>query len=69
MWDLLSKDEFVSRNSTVYNVFDSEWSEPKYKCEKCGGNVRKNLKIILPTMPPKYEYVCDNCGNVDYLSF
>ena len=69
MCDLPSKDEFVSMNSEVYNILNNVWSEPKYKCEKCGGNVRKNLKIILASLPPKYEYVCDNCGNVDYLPF
>lgn len=69
MCDLPSKDEFVSMNSEVYNVLNNVWSEPKYKCEKRGGNVRKNLKIILASLPPKYEYVCDNCGNVDYLPF
>lgn len=69
MCDLPSKDEFVSMNSKVYNVLNNTWSEPKYKCEKCDGNVRKNLKIILASLPPKYEYVCDNCGNVDYLPF
>lgn len=56
-------------NSKVYNVLNNVWSEPKYKCEKCGGNVRKNLKIILASLPPEYEYVCNNCGNVDYLPF
>lgn len=70
MDNLPSKQWFVSMNSNVYNGFDyNEYSEPKYSCEKCGGNVRKNLKVILPSLPPKYEYICESCGNVDYLPF
>lgn len=53
----------------LYLYSKDQWSEPKYQCEKCGGNMRKNETIILPSNPPKFEYQCDKCKNIDYLNF
>lgn len=46
------------------------WSEPKFKCPKCGGNVRRKENEICPTIPPKHTYKCDNpdCDYVVLLS-
>lgn len=44
----------------------SEWSEPKYLCPDCGGNMHKNLTIRLCTEPEAYMYVCDKCGHIEH---
>lgn len=36
-------------------------SKPLYKCPKCGGDVRRNDKIVLASYPPKRRYECDDC--------
>ena len=44
----------------------SEWSEPKYLCPDCGGNMCKNQTIRMLTHPETYMYRCDKCGRIDY---
>jgi len=65
----MTKEEYIKNNSCVIDYNGSEWSEPKYNCPNCGGNMRKNMRIVLPSFPPKYEYQCDKCSHVDYLQF
>lgn len=43
----------------------SEWSEPKYKCPKCGGGMCKNQYIVLTTYPVQFTYRCDQCGYIE----
>lgn len=40
-------------------------SKPLYRCEKCGGSMRKDLTVVLTTYPAKYRYECDKCGDVE----
>lgn len=70
----MTKEEYMFFGKEYNSWLDcylppQQWSETKYQCEKCGGNMRKNLMIILPSNPPKFEYQCDKCGNIDYLNF
>ena len=44
-------------------------SEPKFKCPKCDGKVRKDNSICLPTMPPMYIYECDDCDFTTHLHY
>ena len=44
----------------------SEWSEPKYLCPDCGGNMCKNQTVRILTHPETYMYRCDKCGRIDY---
>ena len=46
--------------------FASPWSEPKYRCPKCGGGMCRNNMITLTTYPAQYEYLCDKCGHKEY---
>ena len=46
--------------------FTAQWSEPKYKCPKCDGGMRKNMMVVLTSYPAQYEYQCDKCGHIDY---
>ena len=66
---MLSKEEDIAQHNPIGNVFNNMWSEPKYKCQKCGGDVRKNQRYVLASFPPRYEYQCDKCGCIDYLEF
>lgn len=36
-------------------------------CPKCGRIMHKTEDKVLTSLPPKYEYVCPNCGEVKYL--
>lgn len=67
MSELPSKEEYESKISVVFDSPTSEWSEPKYKCSKCGGGMCKNHRYILASMPARYKYRCDTCGHTDYL--
>lgn len=66
---LLSKSEYISNMYRFRNLeergIDVKWSSPLYKCQKCGGPVRKNFtsrKVLTPPLIISYEYTCDNCG-------
>lgn len=39
------------------------------KCPKCEGNLVKDESMVLASMPPKYQYVCDKCGHVEYKNY
>lgn len=69
---LKSLEEYVKDNEHIQKQVSGmmqDYSEPKYKCPKCGGNVRKNLTIVLTSYPPKFRYECDNCNHIDYHEF
>lgn len=63
--DLPTADEYRESIGFPY-YYQSEWSEPKYICPKCGGGMCKHENIILTSNPPQYEYQCNKCGNVEY---
>lgn len=63
----MTREEYIQNNQPIY-VNYNKFSEPKYTCE-CGGNVRKRLDIVLASYPPKYQYICDKCGKVEYFEF
>lgn len=66
----MTKEEYITQNQTEQYSFTEQYSEPKYDCPECGsGHMRKNLTMVLPSYPPKYQYECDVCGHVDYLDF
>lgn len=46
-----------------------EYREPKYQCSKCDGAMCKCSMYALPTIPTKYEYKCNKCGCVEYLTY
>ena len=67
---LLSAEEMDARDSEALEHFweaNKPWSSPVYRCKKCGdgGMCRDNTKV-LTSYPPKYEYRCNKCGNVEY---
>ena len=71
--NLLTLEEYVKNNSHIYENnlgMMVKYSEPKYKCPKCNeGGMRKNLTMVLTSLPPKYSYKCDKCGHVEYHEF
>jgi len=69
---LADREEYINNHAHLFKSnlnMQVEFSEPKYKCPKCGGNVRKNLTMVLTSYPPKYRYECDNCDHVDFHEF
>ena len=72
---MLSREEYIKKldENRVEEPYQlpPEWSEPQYKCPKCGGNVRKNLiwKVTVACIPPVSQsyYRCDSCDYNEYL--
>lgn len=62
---LPSSEEYARIHQPVFYE-QREWSEPKYKCPKCGGGMCRNEMVVLTSNPPKFEYRCNKCGNVEY---
>lgn len=62
---LKTLEEYMKEHPEITNQYGDfgEFSEPKFKCPKCGGNVRKNLSIVLTSYPPQYRYDCEKCGH------
>ena len=44
-------------------------SEPKFKCPRCGGKVRRDETRCLSTFPPKHLYECDDCDFIANIAF
>ena len=63
--DLPTADEYRKAIGVPYS-YHREWSEPKYICPKCGGGMCRNETMVFTSNPPKYEYQCNKCGNVEY---
>lgn len=63
--ELPSSDEYARMHQPNF-YWQREWSEPKYKCPECGGGMCRNEMVVLTSNPPKYEYRCNKCGNVEY---
>ena len=67
MSELPTRDEYANEPTIILTQTTSEWSEPKYKCPKCGeGGMCKNLRYVLASNPARYKYRCDTCGYIDY---
>ena len=64
--NLPSAEEYRKAADNFAFQFTAEWSEPKYKCPKCGGGMRKNMMVVCASYPATYEYQCDKCGHIDY---
>lgn len=66
---LPSRDDYI--NAVPKIIYNNGWTEPKYKCVKCGGGMCKNLEegITLTSNPPIYKnmYRCNDCKFVEYL--
>lgn len=52
--------------ASIHVLDTGRYSEPKYQCPKCDGGMCKNMFLVLTSFPPKYEYVCNKCGHVEY---
>ena len=66
-YELPTKTEYEISLGKANCFITKEWSEPKYKCDICGGNMRRNEQMMCACNPPKYIYECDKCGHQDYL--
>lgn len=68
---LMSKEEYLKiRPKITANYLSlSEYSNPVYRCDKCGGGMCKNLSygLTVATMPPISQSVfrCDTCGYIE----
>ena len=60
--DLPSEEEYVKmyRPQMDLDLLNIK-SEPKYRCPKCSGIMRKRIDFSLQTFPPQYRYECDDC--------
>lgn len=50
-----------------FNYALTDWSEPKYICPKCGGNMRRDETHIIASNPIKRMYQCDKCAFIEFL--
>lgn len=64
--NLPTAEEYAAMCVPMYDNGLPTYSEPKYICPKCGGGMCRDNTKVLTSYPAKYEYVCDNCGNVEY---
>ena len=61
MGNLPSKENYIE--SLSYQTLG--YSKPLYKCEKCGGGMRRYEGMVLSSYPAQYRYECEKCGNVE----
>lgn len=55
---------YIGRKST--KQFSGVKSMSNDKCLECGGAVRVDKSTVLPSDPPRYKGVCEECGVVNY---
>ena len=59
--DLPDEEEYVKLYRPQMDLELNIKSEPKYRCPKCSGIMRKCCDFVLTTYPPQYRYECDDC--------
>ena len=59
--DLPDEEEYVKLYRPQMDLDLNIKSEPKFRCPKCRGIVRKCVSFCLTTYPPQYRYECDDC--------
>lgn len=64
--NLPTAEEYRDFIGHPYASSPREWSEPKYICPKCGGGMCRHESIVYASNPPRYEYKCNKCGNIEY---
>ena len=64
--NLPTSEEYKESMESMFKYDFFEWSEPKYQCSECGGGMCRNEMVVCASYPPKYEYRCNKCGNVEY---
>ena len=55
-----------NKKTSATTVKIPEWSEPKFKCPKCGGGMRENNFAIIMSIPPEHKFVCQDCGYIEH---
>lgn len=48
------------------NTIDVEYEPTNIECPKCGELLKKYIRVVLASYPPKYRYDCLKCGWSDY---
>ena len=61
----MTKEEFIKAQQREFS--NPQYSEPLYDCEECGGGMCRDNWGICACIPPKYKYVCNKCGHVDFI--
>ena len=67
--NLPSADEFNEMDRSAVSAFwesQKQYSDPVYKCPKCGGGMCRDNTKVLTSYPPQYEYRCNKCGHISY---
>lgn len=62
--NLPSKDEYFKEKAESHSYWGGarpRYSQPLFRCPKCGGYVRKDNSIAMLSDPPQYRYHCDDC--------
>lgn len=67
--DLPTEEEYVKLYRPQMDLELNIKSEPKYRCPKCNGIVRKCVGFALTTYPPEYRYECDDCDYSTFFTF
>lgn len=65
--DLPTAEEYKTTHAQPTPML--EYREPKYRCSKCDGAMCKNSMYAFASYPVKYEYKCNKCGLVEYLTY
>jgi predicted RNA-binding Zn-ribbon protein involved in translation (DUF1610 family) len=63
---LPTSEEYAASAFDIAFPSTRQWSEPKYRCPRCGGGMCRNEMIVLTSYPAQYTYQCDKCGHVEY---
>lgn len=59
--DLPDEEEYIKLYRPQMDLELNIKSEPRYRCPKCSGIMRKCCDFVLTTYPPQYRYECDDC--------
>ncbi len=57
--------EYEEAANKIAFQFTGQWSELKYQCPMCNGEMCKNLNTALLTYLAQYMYRCNKCGYIE----
>lgn len=61
----LEKEKLYESGTNTKTLTADDYSPVNAVCSKCGGQLYINNTLVLTTYPPKYQYYCKDCGNVE----
>ena len=54
-------DEFTKKQPERITVY-GDFAKTNITCPDCGELIYRDMSVVMPTNPPRFQYFCSKCG-------